>query len=249
MATTISAIHGTRRPAARQQLDDCQLACNDAKPVSSLPDPRLSEPRTAHARSPGTNPGFRFGRAHQRCAGTSMDLQADALRAGRTAAGAHAWSKQARAAQRQSQLTLEPPNGFRGRMAVDPKMFGDRPERPTTMRVSSTRRRRRRRRERPLHRRSAVNGPSQSRLRRPLPEPANRLLDGVVVDAEVKANRLHVDARSAHPRGLSGDTAVQGQPSDHNKGHVERRSGNSANGFPAGSARCRAPCRSRSTPR
>ena len=30
-----------------------------------------------------------------------------------------------------SQLTVEPPKGLRGRVVVDPEVFGDRPERPT----------------------------------------------------------------------------------------------------------------------
>ena len=61
---------------------------------------------------------------------------------------------------------------------------------------------------RPLDQSDAINRPSQSRLRRPLPEPADRLLRGVVVNAEVKADRLHGAARSAHLCRLSGDPLV-----------------------------------------
>ena len=59
-------------------------------------------------------------------------------------------------------------------------------------------------------------------LPHPLPEPADRLLHDVVVDAEVKADRFHAAARSSHLRRLSGDAPVPGQPSDHNEAHDER---------------------------
>ena len=61
---------------------------------------------------------------------------------------------------------------------------------------------------RPLDQSTAINRPSQSRLRRPLPEPTDRLLHGVVVNAEVKADRLHGAARNAHLCRLSGDPLV-----------------------------------------
>ena len=108
---------------------------------------------------------------------------------------------------------------------------GDDDYKTSTMRLSSTRRRHHRRRERPLHRRSAVNEPSQSRLPHRLPEPPDRLLHSVVVNAEVKADRFHAGARIAHLRCLSGDAPVHGHPSDHNEAHVERPTRKSANVF------------------
>ena len=54
----------------------------------------------------------------------------------------------------------------------------------------------------------AVNPPNRPRLPHPLPEPADRLLHGVVVNAEVNADRLHGAARSAHLCRLSGDPLV-----------------------------------------
>ena len=64
-----------------------------------------------------------------------------------------------------------------------------------------------------------------------LPEPTDRLLDRVVVNAEVKADRFHADARSTHLRRLSGDALVHGQRCDHNEAHVKRQTRNSANVF------------------